>query len=323
MDIEEQTNLINEQLGITLKTLRETASLSIESVAASLNLKPSIIENIEERLDDIILEYTYPIVFLRGYLLSYAKLVGLKNIENFTEFKIISISKKDEVTFREPLKTRPAKATKRKKSFFIVIIIVAVALGIYLSGMLSDDSTVDMQIPSKLETTSKVNDVIPQIKIKTSLKNEIVKPKQQEPEMMDLQSDEKTLNKQAIEEAKEEHVAKEEHAAKDETDTAEIKDVINKATLAVKRASLKKASMEMLTISFSGDCWTEIYDANNKRIAFGLYKKGRTIYPKGIAPFKIQLGDPGVVTIMRGKKEIPHNYPAGKKAYITLQPLSN
>lgn len=318
MNTEEQTQPIKEQLGVTLKTLRETASFSIESVAKSLNLKPSIIEDIEGRLDEVILEKTYSTVFLRGYLQSYAKFIGLKSIENFSEFKMISLSQKDEVTFKEPIKQKPAKASKRKVPFVAFIIIAIVALGIYLSGVLSGNSSVVSPTLSKTNATVKVNDVIQKIKIKTSPETKIVKDDQQAPEMMDLHKGEKSVNKPITEENKVTNVAK-----KEKTETAEVKEVISKPELAVKTAQLKKATLETLKISFSDDCWTEIYDANNKRIAFGLYKRGRTIYPKGIAPFKLQLGDPGVVTIMRGKKEVHHNFPAGKKAYITLQPLSN
>ena len=76
---------------------------------------------------------------------------------------------------------------------------------------------------------------------------------------------------------------------------------------------------EMLTLTFTDDCWTEIFDANKKRIAYGLYKKGRTIHPKGMAPFQVHIGDPSVVSIFRDGKEVYHNFPAGKKAHITLK----
>ena len=52
-----------------------------------------------------------------------------------------------------------------------------------------------------------------------------------------------------------------------------------------------------LLVTYSGDCWTEITDANGRRLLFDLGKDGRTVELSGAEPFNILFGNPANVSL--------------------------
>lgn len=46
-----------------------------------------------------------------------------------------------------------------------------------------------------------------------------------------------------------------------------------------------------LSITFLGDCWTEVYDATGERLYFGMGRTGRTVNVSGPAPLSVLVGD--------------------------------
>ena len=52
-----------------------------------------------------------------------------------------------------------------------------------------------------------------------------------------------------------------------------------------------------LTVTFVGDCWTEITDASGRRLFFDLGRTGRTISVSGQAPLSVLLGDADNVSL--------------------------
>ncbi|GAL08798.1 putative membrane protein [Photobacterium aphoticum] len=74
-----------------------------------------------------------------------------------------------------------------------------------------------------------------------------------------------------------------------------------------------------LELSFTGDCWIDIRDANGKRLDTGIKKAGDVLKLDGAEPFKVVLGAPGVVTMSyQGKPVDLSRYPAGKVARLKL-----
>jgi cytoskeleton protein RodZ len=46
-----------------------------------------------------------------------------------------------------------------------------------------------------------------------------------------------------------------------------------------------------LSVTFSGDCWTEITDASGRRLFFQLGRSGRTVNVSGPGPLSVLFGD--------------------------------
>jgi len=51
------------------------------------------------------------------------------------------------------------------------------------------------------------------------------------------------------------------------------------------------AGVVLLSLSFTGDCWTEISDATGRRLFFDMGRSGRSVELSGQAPFDVLLGN--------------------------------
>jgi cytoskeleton protein RodZ len=72
-------------------------------------------------------------------------------------------------------------------------------------------------------------------------------------------------------------------------------------------------SLDILSLSFSRDCWVEIHDARQQRLVYGLAKAGSSRRVEGEAPFQILVGDSGAVDIrLNGKPTARSRYDAGE-----------
>ena len=72
-----------------------------------------------------------------------------------------------------------------------------------------------------------------------------------------------------------------------------------------------------LTLTFSGDCWTEISDANGRRLFFNMGRDGRTVELTGPAPFSVLLGNAdNAVLRVNGD---PYTIPAASRSNRTAQ----
>lgn len=52
-----------------------------------------------------------------------------------------------------------------------------------------------------------------------------------------------------------------------------------------------------LSLAFNGDCWLEVADASGKKLFSGLKHRGETLDVTGSAPYKLKIGAPNVVTV--------------------------
>ena len=75
-----------------------------------------------------------------------------------------------------------------------------------------------------------------------------------------------------------------------------------------------------LSITYTGDCWTEITDAGGRRLFFDLGKSGRTVNLSGEAPFNVLFGDADNVSLeVNGKSfSIPASDRRGRTARLTI-----
>jgi cytoskeleton protein RodZ len=75
-----------------------------------------------------------------------------------------------------------------------------------------------------------------------------------------------------------------------------------------------------MSITYSGDCWTEITDASGRRLFFDLGKAGRTVNLSGEAPFNVLFGDAANVSleVNGGPFEIPAADRRGRTARLTI-----
>ena len=75
-----------------------------------------------------------------------------------------------------------------------------------------------------------------------------------------------------------------------------------------------------LTMSFSGDCWTEVSDAAGKRLYFDLGAAGRNVTVTGAAPLRALFGDSVNVSVEVNGQDfvIPASMISGRTARLTV-----
>jgi cytoskeleton protein RodZ len=75
-----------------------------------------------------------------------------------------------------------------------------------------------------------------------------------------------------------------------------------------------------LSITYSGDCWTEISDASGRRLFFALGKSGETVNLTGEAPFSVLFGNAANVSLVvdGAPFDIPARDRRGQTARLTL-----
>jgi len=75
-----------------------------------------------------------------------------------------------------------------------------------------------------------------------------------------------------------------------------------------------------LSITYSGDCWTEITDASGRRLFFDLGKSGRTVDLTGKAPFNVLFGNADNVSLVvdGASFDIPARDRRGQTARLTI-----
>jgi cytoskeleton protein RodZ len=322
-----------------LKSLREENKLSIDQVATKLNLAPKVIKDIECSLEDIIELKTYSLVFLRGYLANYGKLVGLEDIENYKEFSQISIRKKRVNILTETTGIRPQQRKRRivLKLFIVLLLITFTALAY---NFLSDD-TVSHRSSGEQESVEDVTPILePDDKQEIIMhdKMEIISITNEETEpsvSVSVTAESPKVKPVAVkvapvapvESSKVKPVAVKVAPATSESPIAKPVVVNLPVTETVKTEKVKQdvekeivvlPSSSVLRFTFKADCWTEIHDAKGKRVAYGLYKKGRVMNVTGEAPFKVKLGDPTIVTMLQDGKIVSQKFEAGKVARFTL-----
>lgn len=130
-------------LGKALKDARIASSLSIDEVASTLNLGPSTVVDLEEELDAILISKKYPIIYLRGYLVNYAKLVGLNTLELFVEYQQLESVKKQTLTSANLIIPRTKKRSKLLPLLIILIIVIGAFFYISQPQLFSTAKLVD------------------------------------------------------------------------------------------------------------------------------------------------------------------------------------
>jgi cytoskeleton protein RodZ len=111
-------------LGKALQDARLRASLTIEEIAEKLNLAVSTVRDIEDELDNVMENKKYPRVYLRGYLVNYAKLVAFGELKQFPEYQQLSDSQIYQRNLRPSANISPVK--KRGKSLLLLSVLIAV-----------------------------------------------------------------------------------------------------------------------------------------------------------------------------------------------------
>jgi len=270
--------------GAMLREARKALSFSQEHIANKLNLKITLIQNIENDTFDP----SMPVTFNRGYLSNYAKLVSV-DIEDvlasYDALDAASIQRSEMLSFSK----ETSKQAEHSRVMWLSYLIVAVLVGLTIlwwqqeSSQKSASSTDNVVTSTNIAADGiKANDEA-QDTNEQSVALETSGDTPDKPAPAIKVADQSTLT-----------VASEQELVPSEDKLTPL--AVNTKLNEV--APAQEAEMSTAVFTFKGDCWVNIYDATGERIAWGVKKSGYVMTIEGKPPLRITVGKPELTSIV-------------------------
>ncbi|KDM91937.1 cytoskeleton protein RodZ [Photobacterium galatheae] len=331
MNTEQNEERVTEDVirpGDMLRQAREQLGYSQKDVASRLRLRVSVIDDIEQnRFDEAQMA-----TFTRGYVRSYAKFVGLDVNEILNKLESFGQGQPQAQTMHSF-----SRKTKREKHDSRIMgltwIFGAIIVGMTAAWWWQTEQKTEPPVISEQQTSgtqpldeslagtsdemagSLSSDDVSAIAEGTS-QSEAVNSVGEEYSSNAVADDELPLNTfdEAVQGAGQDTPVS---RMSEGTEGGLLEDA--NALLSVDSVSAEVAQVPDLKLTFNGDCWIDIRDANGKQLETGIKTSGDVISLDGKAPFKIVLGAPSVVTMsFKGEPVDLSGFPAGKVARLKL-----
>lgn len=270
------------RIGETLRQAREAAAYSVSYVATQTHLKEDVIIALEnDQFDRLPSD-----VFIKGYIRSYAKLLEIDSQG------LLAAYSKDRDVQTETV-TPKVKKTKKLRSSGVdpIVIWSSVTVVVILSGLLMSwwvyqEDADPVELASVVERfdeehlTDVSEDQAQQFEEKHDVGLGSVDPK---------------------------HISKEQNAIPGDVEEDSVQAIAQQQTQvvpAIIEAPFSGGEIDKvrITVKYTQESWTEIFDARKRRLLHGLIKPGATRVISGQAPFNVFLGNsPGVQLEINGK----------------------
>ena len=296
MTIENNTEQTSLTVGQLLSRAREHMGLTQEAVAERLCLKVSTVKEIEQDIHPAGVEPT----FLRGYIRLYARMVGIP------ENDINSLLKSDVPTQApnvSPMQSYSLGKKRKKRegwlmklTWLIVIILIAM-IGIWWWQ--------DHNAQQKdLLTMANQNDLV------------LTQQDTSSEPVSNVTVDAPLANNNSAEQAEPAPVLTDAQTTTTNTETDGVKTIplpnapqtipsVDRVQAdATQTADMPAVTSNGLTLNFSGQCWLEIRDANNKVLFSGMKNSGDKLELDGAQPYRLNIGAPANVTVQFQGKDV-------------------
>ncbi|MDX5379287.1 MAG: DUF4115 domain-containing protein [Halomonas sp.] len=276
--------------GELLRRERETQGLSREEVATALNLRPAVVTGMEEDSYEQVPVATYR----RGYLRAYARLLGMDDRPVLQAYADRFGSQENEQRVTPVQVTKPPSRIGAWLFKLVTLLVIAGLIGLTLVWWQSRDGNeppaVDASGPVSVETLDgtttieeepapEVEDALPPLPEEgiDPLDGETPAPASEvDPTGAELIAGmvEETPVTQG--ETSVEAPAEQPNTVEEEPEVAE---------------TAPPADRTVLQLTFNEQSWTEIFDANNRRVFVGLQEPGTTATVEGEPPFRLTIGN--------------------------------
>lgn len=321
MTAEQQAPMNNEEnverveAGTILKNKREELGLSQKQIADRLRLRISIIENIEENnfASDQVATFT------RGYLRSYARAVGIEESVVLCALDGCEETQPEE----QKMKSFSRKTNREKHDSRIMTLtwgIFAVIAGISSVWWWQNQETSLVDLTSDTEQEIKIEQQQvsdPELDFTTLKAPESpVKATDSNIEQIIEAEAEQTADQTSSTEI----IAEPVEATAEQTTTT---DEAQPQQVAEQQPESNQQQAEvvrnLLTMSFSDDCWIQVKDATGKTLSTGVKKAGQSLDLTGNMPYSVILGAPENVSMTLASEPVDlSGYTSGKVARFNL-----
>ena len=300
--------------GQMLSEARNKLSLSTEDVAAKLNFKKCLVEDIEHDIFD----QKLPATFNRGYLRNYSKLVNVDVDEVLSAYDMLGVAEVQRSEMQS-FSNLTEKQAEHSRLMWLSYFIAALLVGLMILWW---------QQEPKQNAEGKT--IIEQVTTAIQSAEEEEKPSQQVEEQTTDSEHDQNNNIAADTPSPVETISpnntQEVQAIESPEDISQAESALSDNTIALVTADNENDELETIVVNlstavftFSGDCWVNIYDATGERIAWGVKKSGYVMTVQGVPPLKITLGKPELASIVYNEQPIDMSgFNAGNIAKFTL-----
>ena len=291
----------------SLRAAREQQQLTVDDVANVLHLSREHIVALETgdfaRLG--------PQVFVRGYLRSYARLLGLPEQSVLADFPLDDMEPEEFQTMSAQADLKPGFYFRAWMGWALLALLLLVAALIYLSSNLDADNgraaaenTGVVKQPASPVTESSIDRKVagsgavqPRFTVVEPGLNSAIPAL---PRVSVANADPVVVS-EVVAEANEKAEVEAEAERVQDSLTVEIQaEAVAPPTTAVVNETLPAAAPAAgkvrLTLSFSDECWVEIADSQ-RSLLYGLEKRGAVVNLDGVPPFKLFFGNRKAVQI--------------------------
>lgn len=284
MTIENNTEQTTVTVGQLLAQARERMGLTQDVVAERLCLKTSTVKEIEQDIAPAGVEPT----FLRGYIRLYARMVGIAESDIKTLMKVeedIPLVKASPMQSYSLGKKRKKREGWLMKLTWLIVIILIAMVGIWWwqDHNAQKDELVTMANQSDLILSQQDNNSNP-VDLPSSINDAPVNTLENPPETLvqsptpvNTVAEEAPVRTIPLPNAPQSVVAQERTQSTENTEVA--------------------PSSSALVLNFTGQCWLEIRDANNKILFSGTKNNGDKLELDGAQPYRLNIGAPANVAI--------------------------
>ncbi|EMK3314724.1 cytoskeleton protein RodZ [Vibrio vulnificus] len=304
-------SLAIEQVGTLLKRKRESMGYTQKQVADRLRLRVNVIEQI----DDNQFESGQVATFTRGYLRSYARLVGLDEkiiLDALDNTGDAQHQEQEMQSFSRKTNTEKHNSRIMLITWGIFIIITGISSLWWWQNQQENSLAQSVNQAAQLEDAvieesepPLIDDVVMQEMDATTESNE----------QNEVSSEESPASPESVEALEVETLEPIVEAEADAESQVEPQAAVVKVTSEAPKANGETA----LTMAFRSDCWVQVKDASGKTLISGIRKSGQDLNLSGQAPFNVILGAPEGVTMTFASEPVDlSRYTAGKVARFTL-----
>ena len=315
-DDAEKPKETGETLGQWLKAARESRQMTLTSVAERLNLRPSIVKDLEADNYDNIASATY----VKGYVKNYARILGLEmaRVDAYLaeSFPVVDAPTMQSFSRKTTRQARDGRLMLVTYLIIFVLLALLVLWWVQKSAMVAD---LDLSKPSVEEAAE----------LSTLPAEPSLMPAQDPQADTGIEMPGAYLSQTATEQTTAESATAEPATAEPLTRATQASQAAqsqisqSQAPQALESSRTDDTAQAVddaeLALSLSGDCWIKVTDANGKVLVNGLKLAGKEMNVFGQAPFKVILGAPQSLTMhLNGEPIDLAKYPSGRVARLTV-----
>lgn len=303
---EPQQSSANEPVGLQLKRAREKQGLSIAQIADAQHLRNGIVQAIEN--GDY--EQINSELFLKGYVRTYAKQVGLDAdaiIDDLNvELEPARLQKARELEANPLIDIERRRRRKRRIAKLFLLIATIVVIGALVFVFVMPKFTAG---ETQAETPA-ATDTMPQ-EDEAALPTDDVSMPAVPSSDISGESNEESIDLGYRDEAPAAELEGEgDDIVSEQTTQPEVVDQASVVPQTVEPALAQSPVTQEtgpvssdLEIAFTGDCWVQVRDASGNRLANSLQRAGDTLQVSGKAPLKVVIGAVSTVDTIRFQGE--------------------